>query len=70
MDGETESALCVVKKEEIGADAVLEWCEEGRKSGKPEKHYKIKKIIFVPKIELGDTGKKSRKKMIEIFQSA
>ena len=28
----------------------------------------IKKIIFVEKIELGDTGKKSRKKMAEIAQ--
>jgi len=66
LEGETETALCVVKKEEISADAMLEWCEEGRKSGKLEKHYKIKKIIFVTKIELGDTGKRSRKKMAEL----
>lgn len=66
LDGETETALCIVKKEEVGADAILEWCEDGRKSGKLEKHYKIKQIIFVPKIELGDTGKKSRKKMTEL----
>ncbi len=77
MDGETETALCVVLKQQdaehgheflldILAKKILEYCEAGRGQGKLQQHYKIKKIIFVPKIELGDTGKRSRKKMTEI----
>jgi|SRR3989344_70128 len=79
MNGETETAVCVVLKEnnfELAAEwadtvielGIIKYCEEGRKNGKLEKHIKIKKIIFVENIEIGDTGKKSRKKMAEIAQ--
>ena len=68
MDGETETALCAVLKDSTSEEEILAFCEDGRKSGKLEKHIKIKKIIFVEKIELGDTGKKSRKKMAEFAQ--
>ncbi|KKT42060.1 hypothetical protein A2W54_03440 [Candidatus Giovannonibacteria bacterium RIFCSPHIGHO2_02_43_13] len=76
MDGETETAVCVVLKTSPGKDFeegeaktdLLNFFEAGRKNEKLEKHIKIKEIIFIEKIELGDTGKKSRKKMAEIAQ--
>ena len=77
LGGETETALCVVLKQQnaehghellldIFEKKILEYCEAGRNQGKLQKHYKIKKVIFVTKIELGDTGKRSRKKMAEL----
>ncbi|MDO8523339.1 MAG: class I adenylate-forming enzyme family protein [bacterium] len=66
LDGETETVLCVVLKPETSD--ILSFCEAGRLSGKLEKHIKIKSVIFVSTIELGDTGKKSRKKMAELAQ--
>ena len=79
IGGETETAVCVVLKPDniepdaelpgsIAEFAIMQYCEKGRQEGRIGKHIKIKEIIFVPKIELGDTGKKSRKKMAEVAQ--
>lgn len=78
VGGETETVLCVVRSifeegdliddVEEERKSILSFCESGRSLGKLSKHYKIKDIMFVEKIELGDTGKKSRKKMAELAQ--
>lgn len=79
ISGETETALCVVLKaglfdaedsmrSSIAEAAISLYCEQNRREGKLDKHIKIRNIIFVEKIELGDTGKRSRKKMAEIAQ--
>lgn len=79
INSETETAVCAVLKPNhpepdaelpgsISEFALLQFCEKGRLEGKLEKHIKIKNVIFVEEIELGDTGKKSRRKMAEIAQ--
>ena len=71
LEGETETFLFVVLKSEVEekdemAKKIADYAETGRKQGKMAKHYKIKGIAFVKSIALGDTGKKSRKKMTEL----
>src|SRR3989344_135366 len=79
IESETESVACVVPKKPETACAkvwaeseisneIMGYCESGRTGGTLDKHIKIKKIIVVEKIELGDTGKRSRKKTAEAAQ--
>jgi len=77
IQDETETFLCVVLKPNVimnkseqdkTAQDIINFSEKGRKNGKLGKHCKIKGLNFFDKIELGDTGKKSRKKMAELAQ--
>lgn len=73
LNGETETFLCVVLKskaeeDDAVAQKLVDYCEAARSQGKIPKHYKISGLSFFDKIELGDTGKKSRKKMTELAQ--
>lgn len=79
INNETETALCVLLKKNlidlddsfrrsIAETAMSLYCEKGRQEGKLPLHVKINSIVFVENIELGDTGKRSRKKMAEIAQ--
>lgn len=70
MDEQTETVMLVVAQspDSKTAEKLWQYCEEGRKSGKLEAYYKVRGIIFIESIELGDTGKRNRKRMTERLQ--
>lgn len=71
IEEQTETVMLVVTSNNPSkelAKILWNYCERGRKSGKLEAHYKVRAIVFVEKIELGDTGKRNRKQMKEMME--